>query len=40
MDLLAREVGHPVEGLVGGAYLERYLTTIDYPARQITLRPY
>ena len=40
LGLLAREVGHPVDGLVGGAYLERYLTTIDYPARQITLRPY
>jgi hypothetical protein len=37
---LAREVGHPVQGLVGGAYLDNYLTTIDYPARQITLRPY
>ncbi len=38
--LLADEVGHPVEGLVGGAYLDHYLTTIDYPARQLTLRPY
>jgi hypothetical protein len=40
MDLLATEVGHPVQGLVGGAYLAKYLTTIDYPARQIILRPY
>ena len=40
MELLSNEVGHPVRGLVGGAYLENYLTTIDYPARQITLRPY
>jgi predicted aspartyl protease len=40
LSVLAREVGHPVKGLVGGAYLENYLTTIDYPARQITLRPY
>lgn len=40
MSVLAREVGHPVDGLVGGAYLQSYLTTIDYPARQITLRPY
>ena len=40
MTLLEREVGHPVQGLVGGAYLQNYLTTIDYPARQITLRPY
>jgi hypothetical protein len=40
MSLLEREVGHPVQGLVGGAYLHHYLTTIDYPARQLTLRPY
>ncbi len=40
MGVLSRDVGHPVEGLVGGAYLEHYLTTIDYPALQITLRPY
>jgi hypothetical protein len=40
MSVLEREVGHPVQGLVGGAYLQKYLTTIDYPARQIMLRPY
>jgi hypothetical protein len=40
MSLLEREVGHPVQGLVGGAYLQKYLTTIDYPARHITLRAY
>jgi len=26
--------------VVGGAYLDNYLTTIDYPARQLILRPY
>jgi predicted aspartyl protease len=40
MELLDQEVGHTVEGLVGGAYLQNYLTTIDYPARELTLRPY
>ncbi len=38
MNLLSSEVGHPVQGLVGGAYLDKYITTIDYPARVITLR--
>jgi len=40
LTLLEREVGHPVQGLLGGSYLHNYLTTIDYPARTITLRPY
>ena len=40
MSPLSLEVGHPVLGLVGGAYLGNYLTTIDYPARLVTLRPY
>ncbi len=40
MDLISAEVGHPVQGLVGGAYLQNYLTTVDYPALQLTLRPY
>jgi predicted aspartyl protease len=39
MTLLSSDVGHPVQGLVGGAYLQHYITTIDYPARVITLRP-
>lgn len=38
--LLEAEVGHPVNGLLGGRYLENYVTTIDYPARVITLRAY
>jgi hypothetical protein len=40
IEALEREVGHPVEGLLGGAYLARYLTTIDFPDRILTLRPY
>jgi hypothetical protein len=40
IEALEREVGHPVEGLLGGAYLSRYLMTIDFPARVLTLRPY
>lgn len=39
MNVLSVEVGHPVDGLVGGAYLQNYIVTIDYPARVITLRP-
>src|SRR5262249_31085072 len=37
---LQKEVGHNVEGLLGGAFLEHYLVTIDYPGRLITLRAY
>jgi len=38
--VLSAEVGHPVDGLLGGAYLDGYVVTIDYPAHQLTLRPY
>jgi hypothetical protein len=34
------EVGHRVDGLLGGAFLSAYVTTIDYPNRALTLRPY
>jgi hypothetical protein len=37
---LEHEVGHSIRGLLGGSYLQHYLTTIDYPGRVITLRPY
>jgi hypothetical protein len=37
---LETEVGHRVDGLLGGAYLMGYVTTIDYPERALTLRPY
>jgi hypothetical protein len=38
--LLENELGHPIAGLLGGRYLENYVTTIDYPGRVITLRAY
>lgn len=37
---LAAEVGHPVEGLLGGTYLREFLVTVDYPSQQLTLRRY
>jgi hypothetical protein len=40
LTVLSVEVGHNVDGLLGGAYLDSFVVTIDYPARQITLRPY
>jgi len=40
LGVLSAEVGHTVDGLLGGAYLDGYFLTIDYPARQIVLRPY
>jgi hypothetical protein len=40
LTLLEQEVGHPIAGLLGGRYLQHYITTIDYPARTITLRSY
>jgi hypothetical protein len=40
VESLEIEVGHRVDGLLGGAYLSGYVTTIDYPQRALTLRPY
>jgi len=40
LSTLQKEVGHDVDGLLGGAFLEHYLVTIDYPGRQITLHAY
>jgi hypothetical protein len=40
VESLEIEVGHHVDGLLGGAYLSGYVTTIDYPERTLTLRPY
>jgi hypothetical protein len=37
---LAAEVGHPVEGLLGGTYLREFLVSADYPSTQLTLRRY
>jgi len=40
LQLLSGEVGHPVDGLLGGSYLAHYLLTLDYPGRQLTLQAY
>jgi hypothetical protein len=40
LDLLSVEVGHTIDGLLGGAYLQHFVVQIDYPAQQITLWPY
>jgi predicted aspartyl protease len=40
VEALELEVGHRVDGLLGGAFLSAYATTLDYPARTLTLRPY
>ncbi len=34
------EVGHNVDGIVGGSYLREFLTTLDYPGRKLTLAHY
>ncbi len=39
-DSLAREVGHPVDGLIGGTWLREFLVTVDYAEDQVTLRQY
>jgi hypothetical protein len=39
LESLSREVGHPVDGLLGGSYLSRFLVQIDYRRRVITLWP-
>ena len=40
LDSLAHEVGHPVDGLLGGSYLREFLVTIDYPKRSLHLQRY
>jgi predicted aspartyl protease len=37
---LGQEVGHTVDGLLGAPFLQHYFVTVDYPNRQIILRPY
>jgi hypothetical protein len=39
-DALAREIGHPVDGLLGGSFLREFLVTIDYPHRTLRLQRY
>jgi hypothetical protein len=40
LDGFAAEVGHPVDGLLGGAYLREFLVTIDYPHGALDLARY
>jgi predicted aspartyl protease len=40
IDGLQSEVGHPLDGLLGGSFLREFLVEIDYPARNITFRRY
>jgi hypothetical protein len=40
LDSLAHEVGHPVDGLLGGSFLREFLVTIDYPRRSLRLQRY
>ncbi len=37
---LATEVGHPIDGLIGGTYLREFLVSMDYPAGKMTLSRY
>ena len=37
---LGTELGHPVDGLLGGSYLRNFLVTIDYPGGQLHLQRY
>ncbi len=39
-DALAREIGHPVDGLLGGSFLREFLVTIDYPHGTLRLQRY
>jgi hypothetical protein len=40
LDALAGEMGHPVDGLLGGSFLREFLVTIDYPRRKLRLQRY
>ncbi len=40
LDGFAMEVGHPVDGLLGGAFLREFLVTIDYPGGGLFLARY
>ena len=39
-DAASAEVGAPVLAILGGTYLRWFLTTMDFPRRSMTLRPY
>jgi hypothetical protein len=39
LDSLAREIGHTVDGLLGGSYLTRFVVQLDYRRHVVTLWP-
>ena len=40
LDGIQTEVGHPVDGLLGGNFLREFMVTIDYPRRTLHLQRY
>jgi hypothetical protein len=40
LDAVAQEVGHPVDGLLGGSFLRQFYVTIDYASSTLTLQRY
>jgi hypothetical protein len=40
VDSLSEEVGHPVDGMLGGAVLREFYVTFGYPEGRLTLRRY
>jgi len=40
LDGIASEVGHDVDGLVGGSFLREFYVTVDYPGGALVLRRY
>jgi hypothetical protein len=40
LDGISDEVGHPIDGLLGGTFLREFFVTIDYPHRTLVLHRY
>jgi hypothetical protein len=40
LDGIAQEVGHPVDGLLGGTFLREFFDTVDYPNKTLHLQRY
>ena len=40
LDAFAAEVGHPIDGLLGGAWLREFAVTVDYPSGALWLARY
>jgi hypothetical protein len=40
LDGIQMEVGHPVDGLLGGNFLREFMVTLDYPRRTLRLQRY